>query len=150
MSAAPRLLPMDAAHVPAVMQVELAAYEFPWTEGNFRDSLIAGYSSWVLMHGEQVLGYALMCMVAGEAQILNVCVAPSQRRRGLARVLMDHLLRIARAAAMEIVILEVRPSNLAALALYQSYGFAQIGVRRRYYRSADGRGEDAQVLSLTL
>ena len=96
-----------------------------------------------------LLGYALMSMAVGEAQLLNICVAPEHRRRGLARQLLDHLLAVARAAAMESMFLEVRPSNASARALYAAYGFAQIGMRRNYYRSASG-GEDALVLSLSL
>ncbi len=141
---------MDASQVEAVMAIEREAYEFPWTIGNLRDSLAAGYSSWVLVQGQRIVGYALMSLVVDEAQVLNLCVAPGQRRRGLARRLLEHLLRVARAAGMQIMLLEVRPSNGAALRLYESYGFAQIGLRRLYYRSSDGRGEDAYVLSLSL
>jgi ribosomal-protein-alanine N-acetyltransferase len=146
MSSALRLLPMGAEHLDAVMAIERRAYEFPWSEANFRDSLHTGYSSWVLLEGELVQGYALMSMAAGEAQILNICVSPARRREGLARQLIEHLLLIARAAQMERMYLEVRPSNTAALKLYASYGFELVGRRRRYYRSADGT-EDALVLA---
>lgn len=147
MSAGPRLLPMSVEHLDAVMAVERLAYEFPWSVANFRDSLITGYSSWVLLDGDAVLGYALMSMAVGEAQILNICVSPAHRRQGLARRLMDHLLLLARAAQMERMYLEVRPSNTAALKLYAEYGFDLVGRRRRYYRAAGGATEDALVLA---
>jgi len=146
MSATLRLLPMSVEHLDAVMAIERRAYEFPWSEANFRDSLRTGYSSWVLLDEEVVQGYALMSMAAGEAQILNICVSPLRRRLGLARQLLEHLLLLARAAQMERMYLEVRPSNTAALKLYAAYGFELVGRRRRYYRSADGN-EDALVLA---
>lgn len=147
MSSAPRLLPMSVEHLDAVMAIERQAYEFPWSERNFRDSLHTGYSSWVLLDGEAVQGYALMSMAAGEAQILNVCVSPSRRREGLARQLIEHLLLIARAAQMERMFLEVRPSNSGALKLYAAYGFDLVGRRRHYYRAANKGTEDALVLA---
>jgi ribosomal-protein-alanine N-acetyltransferase len=146
MSAALRLLPMSLEHLGAVLAIERRAYEFPWTEGNFRDSLHTGYSSWVLLDGDVVQGYSLMSMAAGEAQILNICVTPARRREGLARQLIEHLLLIARAAQMERMYLEVRPSNTAALKLYAAYGFDLVGRRRHYYRTVSGN-EDALVLA---
>ncbi|MDB5971450.1 MAG: rimI [Hydrocarboniphaga sp.] len=146
MSPALRLLPMGAEHLAAVMAIERRAYEFPWSEANFRDSLHTGYSSWVLLDGEVLQGYALMSMAVGEAQILNICVSPAHRRQGLARQLLDHLLLLARAAQMERMYLEVRPSNAGALKLYAAYGFDLVGRRRHYYRTVDGT-EDALVLA---
>jgi ribosomal-protein-alanine N-acetyltransferase len=142
-----RLLPMGAEHLTEVLAIERRAYEFPWTEANFRDSLHAGYSSWVLLDGDVVQGYALMSMAAGEAQILNICVSPSRRREGLGRQLIEHLLLIARAAQMERMFLEVRPSNSGALRLYAAYGFDLVGRRKHYYRAADKSTEDALVLA---
>lgn len=145
-----RLAPMHPSDLAQVMEIERASYEFPWTEGIFRDCLRVGYSAWVVTNtiGE-LLGYALMTMAVGEAHVLNVCVAPDARRSGLARYLMDHLQRIARAAEVEDMFLEVRRSNAPAIALYLSLGFRQVGVRKGYYPARQGR-EDALVLSLAL
>jgi ribosomal-protein-alanine N-acetyltransferase len=146
-----RLAPMQVAQLPQVKAVELRAYEFPWAESSFDDCLRVGYSAWVLLdENDAVLGYVIASLAAGEAQVLNICVDPPHRRQGLARQLLDHLLTIARAADCEIVILEVRESNVAAIALYESFGFARIGLRKNYYRAADGVGEHAWVLSLNL
>ena len=93
------------------------------------------------------LGYGVMTMAVGEAHLLNLCVDPSRQRQGLARHLLDHLVDIARHADTEQLFLEVRGSNLAALALYAAYGFVQVGVRPGYYPAEQGR-EDARVLSL--
>jgi [ribosomal protein S18]-alanine N-acetyltransferase len=96
-----------------------------------------------------VLAYAVMSMAAGEAHVLNLCVAPAQRRRGLAQFLLRHLTMIARAASVNLVLLEVRRSNAAAQALYAGFGFRPLGERRGYYPARDGR-EDAVILGLDL
>ena len=141
-----QLQPMGLAHLPQILDIEGRAYEFPWTEGIFRDCLKVGYSSWVVTDGaDQVLGYALMSMAVGEAHILNLCVDPQRRREGLASFMMDHLLKLARNTHQTMILLEVRRSNKGALALYHSYGFERVGVRKAYYPATEGR-EDALVL----
>ena len=145
-----RLSPMHESQVDEVMEIERRAYEFPWTEGIFRDCLKAGYSMWVVRErGGPVIAYAVMTMAVGEAHILNVAVDPQVRRRGLGRFALSHLLTVARAAHTTIVLLEVRRSNKAAIRLYQAFGFQQIGTRRGYYPGVDQR-EDAFVLALDL
>lgn len=145
-----RLYPMRNEHLAQVLEIEQASYDFPWTEGVFRDCLRVGYSAWIVTDpDETVLAYALMSMAAGEAHVLNLCVAPSQRRRGLAQFLLRHLTMIARAAAVNLVLLEVRKSNTAGHALYTGFGFRSLGERRGYYPARDGR-EDALVLGLDL
>lgn len=145
-----RLAPMHPSHLPEVLEIERQAYAFPWSDGIFRDCLRVGYSAWVVTNtlGE-VLAYALMSMAVGEAHILNLCVSPSLRRQGLAQFLMQHLLTVARAANVTLVLLEVRASNIAAQRLYQEAGFKRLGVRKAYYPAEGGR-EDALVLGLDL
>ncbi len=141
---------MHTAHVSRVLELERASYEFPWTEGIFRDCLRVGYSAWVVTDSDgDVLAYALMSVAAGEAHILNICVSPQQRRRGLAQFLLKHLVMLARAASVTLMLLEVRESNLAGRALYERFGFRSLGQRRGYYPARDGR-EDALVLGLSL
>ncbi len=145
-----RLYPMQAAHLPQMLEIEQSAYEFPWTLGVFNDCLRVGYSAWVVTDTVgQVLGYALMSMAVGEAHILNICVAPEQQRRGLASFLMRHLLMVARAAGVNLMLLEVRKSNTAAYQMYERFGFRRLGERKAYYPARDGR-EDAYVLGLDL
>ena len=142
---------MQALHLPQVLAVERAANAHPWSEANLRDSLQAGYSGWVLLDDRQgVIGYAILMIAVGEAQVLNIVVSPEHRRQGLGRILMECMIEAANAAHCELVLLEVRRSNSAAIALYRAYGFEQIGLRRHYYRSDDGVGEDAFVLTLPL
>ncbi len=145
-----RLLPLHESQLDEVMDIEKRAYEFPWSEGIFRDCLKAGYSMWVLQErGAPVTAYAVMTMAVGEAHILNLAVDPQCRREGLGRFVLGHLLTVARAANTTIVLLEVRRSNKAAIRLYQAFGFQQIGTRRGYYPGPEQR-EDAFVLALDL
>lgn len=133
----------------AVHAVEERAYEFPWTLGIFRDCLRADYPAWVLDDGGVIVGYVLMSIAAGEAHILNVCVAPEHQGRGLGRKLVRSIMHVARGRGAERVFLEVRPSNVGAIALYHDEGFNEIGRRPRYYPAKDGR-EDAIVMAMEL
>ena len=133
----------------AVFAVEIAAYPFPWTMGIFRDCLRADYPAWVLHDGDGIVGYFLMSLAAGEAHVLNICIAPDQQGRGHGRRLLRALLQVARGRGAERVFLEVRPSNRGAIELYHQEGFNEIGRRPRYYPSQDGR-EDALVMAIEL
>ena len=149
-AAQPGLRPMRDADVDAVMAVELRAYPFPWTPGIFRDCLRAGYPMWVQEQGGQLVGYAVLSIAAGEAHLLNLCTAPGYEGRGLARRLLQALLRVARGGGAQRVFLEVRPSNPAAVALYHDEGFNEIGRRPRYYPAHNGGREDAIVMAMEL
>lgn len=140
---------MRHADLPAVAAIESASYQFPWSAGIFRDCLLAGYQAVVLEQGGQVVGYAVMSLAAGEAHLLNICLAAPLRGAGHGARLLAHLLAQARAGGALRMFLEVRPSNEAALALYARFGFRPLGLRRAYYRARQG-SEDALVLSLAL
>jgi ribosomal-protein-alanine N-acetyltransferase len=144
-----RFRPMTLADVPAVVAVERGSYEFPWSEGVFRDCIRVGYLCRVVESVGEVAGYGIMSYGAGEAHILNVCIRQDLRGVGVGRHLMDFLLDRARAAQMQDVFLEVRPSNPTAIRLYERLGFARVGVRKAYYQAASGR-EDAWVYKLAL
>jgi ribosomal-protein-alanine N-acetyltransferase len=137
------------ADVPAVAAVERASYQFPWSEGIFRDCVRVGYLCRVVECAGVVIGHGIVSAGAGEAHILNVCIRPEFRCRGIGRQLLRYLLDRSRALGMTEAFLEVRPSNTTAIRLYQSLGFEQVGVRRGYYQATHGR-EDAAVLRLTL
>ena len=141
--------PMHELDVPVIVAIERAAYQFPWSEGIFRDCLRVGYVCRVADVGGDMVGYGIMSAGAGEAHILNVCIRDEYRGRGLARKVLVYLLDRARASGMYAAFLEVRPSNKAAARLYQSMGFEQVGVRRGYYQATVGR-EDAAVLRQVL
>jgi ribosomal-protein-alanine N-acetyltransferase len=140
---------MVETDVTSVVAIERAAYQFPWSEGIFRDCLRVGYVCRVACLGDEVIGYGVMSVGAGEAHILNLCVNAHFRCRGVGRRMLEYLVERARAAGMAEAFLEVRPSNTAAIRLYQSMGFEQVGIRRGYYQAVGGR-EDASVLKLAL
>ena len=151
LDAAPQIgiRPMTDADVAQVFAVERASYQFPWGEGIFRDCLRVGYVCRVLTAESRIVGYGVMSVGAGEAHVLNLCVADAYRCRGLGRRMLGCLLERGAAAGMSEAFLEVRPSNTAALRLYRAVGFEQVGMRRGYYQAVGGR-EDAAVLRLTL
>jgi [ribosomal protein S18]-alanine N-acetyltransferase len=139
--------PMRDEDVADVVRIEQVNYRFPWTEGIFRDCLRVGYGCTVLELGYVIAGYAIFSAGAGEAHLLNICVRPEFRCRGLGRRLLEHLLREMRGLGARVVFLEVRPSNVDAIRLYEVTGFTQIGIRRGYYQAEQGR-EDAIVMRL--
>jgi len=143
------LRPMSEADLPRIHRIELASYEYPWSPGNFADSLSAGYSMWVREAEGEVIGYYAMMAAAGEAHLLNLTIAPIWRRHGLGRDLLDHCLARACDHKAESLFLEVRISNTAAIALYHSSGFVDLAVRRAYYPARDGR-EDALIMKKNL
>lgn len=137
---------MCPGDVTAVSAMETASYEFPWTAGIFSDCLKAGHSCWVLTVDEMTAGYGILSIGAGEAHVLNLCVDPSRRSQGLGWYLLARLLDVARRHHVQRIFLEVRPSNLHAIALYHAAGFAEIGRRSGYYPARGGR-EDAIVMA---
>jgi ribosomal-protein-alanine N-acetyltransferase len=145
----PELERMREKDLPEVMAIEKAIYSHPWTQGNFADSLRAGYEcrTWRL-HG-QLIGYFILMAAAGEAHLLNLSIAQAHQRRGYGSVLLEETTSLARALGAKNMFLEVRPSNRGAQQLYTRFGFRRIAVRRGYYPAAAGR-EDALVLSLAL
>ncbi len=137
--------PMNELDIPMVVTIERSAYQFPWSEGIFRDCLRVGYVCRVVDAGGDMGGYGIMSVGAGEAHILNVCIREEYRGRGYARKMLLYLMDRARSAGMHEAFLEVRPSNTVAARLYHSMGFEQVGIRRGYYQATVGR-EDAAVL----
>ena len=143
----------------AIMQIEPTIYSHPWTRGNFSDSLQNGYSGWILEdksleQDAEMIGYSLLMMIMDEAHLLNLSVAKHRQKQGLGRYLLDHMLNIAKTHKALNMFLEVRPSNVSAIALYENMGFCEISVRRGYYPadpaiSKAGR-EDAVLMGLAL
>ena len=143
------LLPMTAAQLDAVMAIEAAAYAFPWSRGNFIDSLAAGHPAQVLQGARgEMLGYYVAMVGVGEMHLLNITVAPLAQGRGHARVLLQTLIAQCRVQRASSLWLEVRAGNDRARAMYRHFGFTQVGLRKGYYPAAFGRREDAIVMSL--
>ena len=141
--------PMTADDVDAVMAIEVSVYEYPWTKRIMVDCLRVGYRCMVGEVDGTLAGYCIMSSGAGEAHILNLCVANEFQRRGLGKYLLTAMLDKAWASDTENVFLEVRPSNYPAITLYEQLGFNQIGTRKDYYPAKHGR-EDAVILALNL
>jgi len=137
---------MTEDDVPAVLAIERQAYAFPWTEGIFHDCLRVGYRCRVLEQEGDILAYGISSIAAGESHILNLCVQPSMRRQGLGRQLLDYLMDEAQRSQVEMMLLEVRISNAAAIGMYQQAGFNEIGLRQNYYPAGDGK-EDALLMA---
>lgn len=147
--APPLIRPMRVAELDEVARLEGLIYPFPWTLGNFKDSLGAGYSCWVLLNAEHIAGYCVVMVGVEELHLLNLSVAPDWQRQGLGTQLLRHLIDEARSYAAKRFLLEVRESNATARKFYEFFGFQSIGVRRDYYPVVDGR-EDAIVMELNL
>jgi tRNA threonylcarbamoyladenosine biosynthesis protein TsaB len=143
------LVPMTLADLPEALEIERAVQSFPWTFKNFEDALAAGYEAWVLRQGADLLGFCIAMQAPDVAHILVIAVARDHQRQGYAHQLLGQITRSAQAQSAEGLLLEVRPSNDAALAFYAREGFIQIGVRRAYYPAGRGEREDAYVLKKT-
>jgi ribosomal-protein-alanine N-acetyltransferase len=142
---------MTEADLDAVMAVEISAYAHPWSRGNFVDTLRAGHPAWLrLAADDRIAGYAVVLPAGREVHLLNLTVTPALQRQGHARALLDGLVDDARARGAEAVWLEVRASNRRARALYERYGFATVGMRRRYYPTGHGEREDAVLMTLVI
>ena len=146
---APRLRPMCADDLDRIMAIEHSAYEFPWTLGIFRDCLRFGYTCMVYEDDQDILGYGLLSVGAGECHLLNICIAPRYQGRGYGSQLIDLLLDVARGRNARMAFLEVRVSNKAAFHVYTKMGFNELGVRKNYYPTHAGR-EDAMLLARSL
>ena len=151
--------PMTASRLAEVVQIEEIAYAHPWTPGNFTDSLNAGYQAQLLTAGTPpaltLLGYFVAMKGVDEVHLLNITVAPAHQRRGWARVMLDALAIWARGQGAQWLWLEVRVSNVRAKAVYENYGFREVGLRRNYYPAGTGllgvaMREDAVVMSFAL
>lgn len=140
---------MTEADLDAVAAAEARIYAFPWTPGNFADSLAAGHDAWLAHEGGRMAGYAVMMQVLDEVHLLNISVLPELQRNGRGSALLSHLVAWARTRAATRMLLEVRPGNLAGQGFYRRHGFVEIGRRRDYYPAHAGR-EDAIVMAREL
>ncbi len=137
---------MTPAHLDSVVDAESRIHLFPWTRGQFADSLIAGHDACLLQEHGLMTGYSVTMTVVDEVHLLNISVLPDYQRQGRGGVLLMHLFGVARQRGMLRMLLEVRQGNIAALALYKGHGFAEIGRRKDYYATPEGR-EDAIVMA---
>ena len=147
--AADVLRPMTVASLDGVLALEVEVYPFPWTRGNFVDSLAAGYTAWTLNRPDgDLVGYCVAMAGAGEMHLLNITIAPAARRCGRARRILGELAQVCAALPADRLWLEVRESNAEARAAYGRLGFTSVGIRKDYYPAPGARREHAVVMSL--
>ena len=138
--------PSDLDHI---ILIEREIFLFPWSPGNFADSIKAGYVCQVLIHTNTLIGYGIMMMSPEEAHILTLGIAADWQKQGWGKKLLQHLIQHAKNEAAKSIFLDVRESNVAAAQLYQHMGFQHIATRKGYYAAMCGR-EDALVMQLIL
>jgi len=157
-------LPMQLTDLAQVLKIETVSHIHPWTEGNFSDSLAAGHWAYCIRpQVDQVVkgsyldpaalwAYCILFPAVDELHLLNITVAPELRKLGLGQRMMIAIEGVAAQQKIPRIILEVRPSNTAAIALYQKLGYEQIGIRKNYYpaNSETGSREDALVMAKSI
>ncbi|MGM9660296.1 MAG: ribosomal protein S18-alanine N-acetyltransferase [Faecousia sp.] len=139
-----RIVEMNPAHVAQVAALEKLCFSDPWSERSVASELDNELSLWLIAEeGETVLGYVGSQTVLDETDMMNVAVHPDYRRQGLAAALICELVSRLKMRCSRCLKLEVRASNAPAIALYETLGFTQLGLRRNYYRNPK---EDALIL----
>ena len=136
--------------IETVAAIERTVYPFPWTAGNFADSIAAGYDAWLFGPRGAPIGYAIVMWLPDDVHLLNLSVAASRQRQGWGARMLSWLCSDCARRGAGSMLLEVRPSNVPARRLYDRFGFRQVGVRKRYYPAEEGSREDALVLRKTL
>jgi ribosomal-protein-alanine N-acetyltransferase len=142
---------MQPSDISDVLAIENDVYPFPWTRGNFLDSINSGYETWILRDGAGVLnGYFLLMPSVDDAHLLNITVHRDLQGMGIGLLLLDKAKAITLDKKLNALLLEVRPSNMRAEKIYERYGFSRIGVRKGYYPAPNNQREDAIVMKLDL
>ncbi len=140
---------MHPTDLDRIILIEREIFLFPWSPGNFSDSIDAGYLCQVMEQADTIMGYGIMMMSPDEAHILTLGISANWQKKGLGKKLLQHLIQSARNMNAKSILLDVRESNLGAAQLYQQMGFQQIATRKGYYPAMCGR-EDARVMQLLL
>ena len=156
------LRPMEQRDIAGALLIEQTVQDYPWTRGNFKDSLRAGYPAWVIEHklsstpvddaedDSRIVGFAVQMLAPDVAHVLLIAVEPSLQGKGLGTLLLKTLEKNALRAGLDKQLLEVRRSNDQAQRFYLRHRYAVIGTRKGYYREVGGASEDAIVLEKTL
>ena len=135
---------MDASHVDAVAELEKVCFHDPWSANSITAELNNPLSLWIVaVEGDQLAGYVGSQSVMGWADMMNIAVAPSFRRQGVAENMISQLIARLMENTVSCLTLEVRASNDPAILLYQKLGFQQVGRRPNYYRNPK---EDALIM----
>jgi len=141
--------PINDRDLDAIMAIEMEVYRFPWTKQIFYDCIRVGYCCRLVEYNNQVIAYAIMSMAAGEAHLLNLCVCISKQGEGIGQFLLTAMIENAQNRSTDMIFLEVRPSNISAISLYEKNNFNEVGRRKNYYPAGNGR-EDAIIFALDI
>ena len=142
--------PMTESDLDQIMEVELRIYPHPWTKGIFSDCIKVGYKCRVLENENVIIGYSVMSVAVNEVHLLNISIDSIQQNQGFGREFVIQMCDLAKESKADTMLLEVRPSNHAAVHLYNSIGFNEVGIRKNYYPSDSGSREDALIMARSL
>jgi ribosomal-protein-alanine N-acetyltransferase len=134
--------PMTQDDVSYVLTVENEVYPYPWTERILQDCIRVGYDCWLALENDDIVGHAVVSVAAGESHLLNLSVSKRHQSKGIGKAFIDFLIDIVRSKSATVMLLEVRPSNIQAINCYDAVGFNEIGCRKDYYPTTNGK-EDA-------
>ncbi|MGL5240333.1 MAG: ribosomal protein S18-alanine N-acetyltransferase [Kluyvera ascorbata] len=140
---------LSTTDLPRAFDIERCAHAFPWSEKTFVSNQGDRYLNFQMSVDGKMAAFAITQVVLDEATLFNIAVDPAYQRRGLGRELLEHLIETLETRGVLTLWLEVRASNHAAIALYESLGFNEATIRRNYYPTAEGR-EDAIVMALPI
>ncbi len=139
-----QIVKFEARHISDILQVEAECFSHPWNEKMFIEEINGKFSHYYVAEEDgKAIGYMGMWSLSGEGHITNIAISTSHRRKGYAKALLSHFTDIAKKENLEFMTLEVRASNIPAIALYESFGFVNVGMRKKYYENS----EDAYLLT---
>lgn len=139
-----QIVKMEPRHIEDILLVERECFSDPWSEAMFSEEISGKFAHYYVAETDgKAVGYMGMWALSGEGHITNVAISPSYRRKGYAKALIEHFTEIAKEENLEFMTLEVRASNTPAIKLYESFGFVQVGVRKKYYENR----EDALLMT---
>ena len=139
----------EAADLPYLLEIEKAAFAFPWSQHQLQIDLQKGLI-FVLVHDNVIVGFVILHFIANECEILNIAIFPDYQRQGFGKQLLQNAINQAKKIYCEVVFLEVRSMDKGAQNFYQQFGFKAIGKRKNYYPASNNQREDAIVMQLTL
>lgn len=133
----------------AIELIENEVHAYPWTRGNFLDSLKSNHTCLMMKVNDEIIGFSVIMFVLDECHLLNISIKKSMQKQGYGSHLLNEVIRRANLAYSKTIYLEVRVSNQAAIHLYDKHGFNEMSIRKDYYRAKEGR-EDAVLMGLVI
>jgi|SRR5690554_4369355 len=139
---------LAATDIPVVMELERSAHSHPWRQSSFESCVNGRQKCWLAEHHGELVGYVVVTHGGGDAELLNISVAPKFQRKGIGSCLLQYAVTYVKPHA-DMLFLEVRVSNRKAIELYAKEGFFEVGMRKNYYPTVNGN-EDALLMACQL